>query len=48
MWRRRPEPLLTYEEVNGLLAILMNIDANVAWIRAAFGEDDGEEDAEGP
>jgi len=47
VWRRKPEPILTNEEVNGLIAILMKIDANVAWIRAATEEDDGEEDTEG-
>jgi hypothetical protein len=47
VWRRRPEPVLTVEELNGFIAILMRIDANIAWIRAVIEEDDGEEDTAG-
>ena len=41
---RRREPLLTRAEVNGLIVLLMRLEANIARIaQEASGEDDGEE-----
>ena len=45
MLGRRPEPLLTRQDVNGIIELLMRLDDNVKAIRLiAEGEDDGEED----
>lgn len=40
--RRKREPLLTREEVNGLIAIFMRIDENIALIARAEEDGNGE------
>ncbi len=44
MFRRR-ERLLTRAEVNGLIVLLMRLEANIAVGARAEGEDDGDEEA---
>jgi hypothetical protein len=40
---RRREPLFTRAEVNGLIALLMRIDANLELLARKAEEDDAEE-----
>jgi hypothetical protein len=46
VFRRSPEPLLTREEVNGLIEIVMRVDDSVERIRQLLEDDDGQEEAE--
>ncbi|HEX4746039.1 MAG TPA: hypothetical protein VFU99_04065 [Gaiellaceae bacterium] len=43
MFRRR-QPLVSPEELRGLILLLMNIDDNIEKIRKEIVEDDGEEE----
>lgn len=39
---RREQPVLTWEDMNGIIELLMRIDENVDLIRKAAEGDDGE------
>lgn len=41
---RRKQPLISHEELRGLILLLMNLDDNVQKIRKEIVEDDGEEE----
>lgn len=41
---RRKEPLISQEELRGLILLLMNIDENVEKMRKEVVEDDDEEE----
>jgi hypothetical protein len=43
MFRRKEPPLISPEELRGLILLLMNIDENVEKMREEIVEDDGEE-----
>jgi hypothetical protein len=45
VWRRRPEPEITREDVNSIMEFLMRLDEKVEKIRAFLLGDDEEEDA---
>ncbi|MBA2461719.1 MAG: hypothetical protein H0V45_08160 [Actinobacteria bacterium] len=42
MFRREREPLLTREDMNGIIELLMRLDENVKVIRQIAEGDDGE------
>jgi hypothetical protein len=48
VWRRKPkplpEPVLDRATLNGIIEMIMRIDANVALLVERAEEDDGEED----
>jgi hypothetical protein len=47
VWRRRPEPpepVLDHATLNGIIEMIMRIDANVELLVERGEEDDGEED----
>ena len=47
MWKRpAPEPVLDRETLDGIISMLMRVDANVQRL-VGLAEDDGEEEDEG-
>lgn len=42
MFRREQEPVLTWEDMNGIIELLMRIDENIEVIRNVAEGDDGE------